>query len=236
MALNIMWLGQAGYLLDDGETQIVIDPFCGEAKDGTTRNYPPTVEKGSYHVDLALVSHAHWDHLDPLSICEYFCAKELIGPFSVIQSMNKSEYAGQVETTVICRNETVTRGKFTITSVYADHDGDSCGYVIEHEGKKLFHTGDTIMTSRVLLTFLDLKPDVLFTAINGRGGCLNMMESALLSRTSGAKVAIPMHYDMISNNTEDPELFKSPMSRIAPDTKCMIIERAKVYSLEEIMA
>ncbi len=233
MSLKIMWLGQAGFILDDGTTSIAIDPFCGTAKDGTTRNYPPTVE--GVHVDSVIVTHPHWDHYDLDTYRDYVIPKELIAPPSCTYRFAKSDLADKITATTIMRGETVERGAFKITAVMADHDGDSMGVVIEHEGKRIYHTGDTIFSPILLMMNLNTAPDVLFVPINGKGMCMSMGEAVLYTRIIQAKVAVPMHYDMISNNSEDPALFVSMLGHFAPDAKGFIMERGVYTDLSEIL-
>ncbi len=230
-----MWLGQAGYLLDDGATKLAIDPFCGTAKENTHRNYPPTVEKGGAHVDCVIVTHPHWDHYDPDTYRDYVIPKEIIAPPSVIYQFGKTDLADRITATAIMRNETVERGAFRITAVMADHDGDSMGVLIEHEGKRLYFTGDTIFSTILLLLNLALAPDVMFVPINGKGMCMSYHEAALYARFLGAKAAVPMHYDMISNNSEDPQQFVDLLKGVSPGTRGFILERGVFTELEKIL-
>ena len=233
--LDIRWLGQGGYLLDDGITQLAIDPFCGEAKNNTRRLYPSTVEKGSVHVDSVIVTHPHWDHFDLQTYEEYVIPKEMIAPPSCIRLLETSHLAGNIKSAVIMRNEVFTRGAFTIRAVMADHDGDSMGVVIDYCGTRLYFTGDTLFTPRFLKNNCNLKPDILFVCINGKGDCLSLTEAALYARILEAKVAVPNHYDMISNNNEDPMQFVDELKLISPKTRGFVMERGIVYRVQKLM-
>ena len=62
---RITWLGHASFLLQLDGVSLLVDPVLGDKVVTIGRNVPPglTVEQLP-HVDAALVSHAHYDHLD----------------------------------------------------------------------------------------------------------------------------------------------------------------------------
>jgi L-ascorbate 6-phosphate lactonase len=70
-----------------------------------------------------------------------------------------------------------------------------------------------------------MAPDVAFICINGKLGNMNYSEAALYADILRAKTAVPTHYDTIENNTENPENFINALSRLAPDTKGVILTR-----------
>ncbi len=63
---------------------------------------------------------------------------------------------------------------------------------------------------------------------------MNAFEAAGYCRILRAKVGIPMHYDMIRNNTEDPREFTRALERTG-EVRPFVLERGKEYPINEIL-
>src|SRR5882672_1171913 len=90
------------------------------------------------------------------------------------------------------------------------------GYVIELDGVRIAHTGDTLVYDGLAERLRALDLDLLIVPINGvswfrerRGivGNMNVLEAAELAEASAARLVIPVHWDLFADNTEDPENF-----------------------------
>ena len=73
---------------------------------------------------------------------------------------------------------------------------DAIGLLIEAEGLRIYHTGDTEYDLRLrsLAYDKDRPIDVMMTVINGAGGNMNAHEAALLAWHIRPKILIPMHH------------------------------------------
>lgn len=229
MAATLTWLGQAGFILDTGKATIAVDPFCGTAKGNSERIYPNDIEKGAYKVDMVLTTHAHWDHFDADTYRDYVIPSVIIGPGTCMDALEKSGLG--IEGIRLDRRGSIERCGVKITATYADHDVDSVGYIVEFDGYKLYFSGDTLLTVRTITSNAGMNPDLMCICINGKLGNMNAFEAASYVKLVGAKNAIPMHYDMIRHNTENPKEFTDAVSRMSPDTKAHVLERRKAYPL-----
>jgi L-ascorbate metabolism protein UlaG (beta-lactamase superfamily) len=87
------------------------------------------------------------------------------------------------------------------------------GYVIEIGGKKIYHSGDTLLYPGMENILRPFEVDLAILPINGndpsRGvaGNLSVSEAVWLSQQIGARLTIPCHYDLFSFNTVDVSLF-----------------------------
>lgn len=230
---TLTWLGQAGFILDTGKAKIAVDPFCGTAKGNSERIYPNDIEKGAYKVDLVLSTHAHWDHFDPETYTDYVIPQAIVGPGTVMDALAKSGLA--IEGIRLDRRGTLERCGVKISATYADHDVDSVGYIVEFDGYKLYFSGDTLLTVRTITMNAGMAPDLMCICINGKLGNMNAFEAASYVKLVGAKAAIPMHYDMIRHNSENPKEFTDAVSRMAPSVRAFVPERKKAYALSEIL-
>ena len=229
--LDLWWLGQSGFLVAHAGRHLLLDPYLS---DSLTRKYADTdkphvrmtelvvdpAELG--FVDVVTASHAHTDHLDPDTLRALDA--ELIAPEAHRELA--AERAGRAPTG-IDDGETIERAGFTITAVPAAHEQierDSAGhmlhlgYVIRCGPFTLYHAGDTIpydgMAERIGAV------DVALLPINGRAperrvaGNLDGEEAAALAHAIGARLAVPMHYEMFEFNTEPPDAFVAACQRL----------------------
>jgi len=67
--MKITWLGESGFILDDGQKAILLDPYwsdaLGERREDRHRLLPIKQEWLERSYDLVLFTHAHIDHTDP---------------------------------------------------------------------------------------------------------------------------------------------------------------------------
>ena len=235
MALTITWLGQSGYLLNNGQGTLAVDPFCGRPQQGMRRIYEPDEALRGTHVDMVACSHPHWDHFDPFTYREFVIPKTFLGPSSCIRAMQADETMRAIETVTLNCGQTYAAKGFELTAVLADHDNDSIGIVVRSEGVTLYFTGDTIFSSNLLMRNFGIHPDIICVCINGKYGNMHYVEAALYCSFQHARYAIPAHHDMIQNNTEDPESFVSALGTYAPETKGRILERGRAYDVHALM-
>ena len=233
MSVSIFWLGQAGVILKTEHGSLAVDPFCGSAKGISERLYPPFLPKNSVFVDLVLTTHAHWDHFDPETYRDYVIPKAIVGPGSCMAALERSGL--EIPGIRLDRRGTLEQNGFKIRATAADHDLDSVGYLIEAEGYKLYFSGDALFTANTIIPNIDLSPDLAFVCINGKLGNMNAYEAAAFCRILRAKVGIPMHYEMIRNNTEYPKEFTNALERSGAAVKPFVLEKGREYRIEEIL-
>jgi L-ascorbate metabolism protein UlaG (beta-lactamase superfamily) len=231
--LDLWWLGQSGFLVGHEGRFLLLDPYLS---DSLTRKYADTdkphvrmtervvdpAELG--FVDVVTASHAHTDHLDPDTLRALPDAT-LVAPEA--HRGLATARAGR-EPVGIDDGETVEVAGFSITAVPAAHeaierDADGrmlhLGYVVRCGPFGIYHAGDTLpyegQPERV-----GGGIDVALLPINGRvperrvAGNLDGEQAAALAHAIGARLAIPMHYDMFEFNTERPDAFAVACERL----------------------
>lgn len=229
------WLSGTGFVLKTpAETQIYIDPYfsnCVSQIFGIERAVPPPIPVEEAQPDLVIATHWHEDHLDPQAlpilarrrpvqfICPPSCQSRLLGWLVLPKQV-----------TAISQGQSHTFHDVRITAVAARHQPgipgwevpDAIGLLIEVEGLRLYHTGDTEydLRLRALAYDKDHPIDVMLTVINGAGGNMNVHEAALLAWQIRPKVVIPMHHILWKDSTGgeqatlDPSLFIDTYRRL----------------------
>lgn len=202
--LSIRWIGQNGYLLRDGATEICIDPYLSNAVDrlaGRGRMaeapFPPEKLKS----DVVVCTHDHVDHVDIDAIPLMKKEKMLfLAPADARQTLAD---CGVIHYLPFDEGAVHRIGKFKLTAVFADHTVPAIGLLVEHGGLKLYFTGDTEYHPR-LRELAGRGIDLMFVCINGKLGNMSAEEAAALTEQIAPRVGIPTHYGMFASNTEDP--------------------------------
>ncbi len=223
----LWWMGQMGLWIRVGETLISVDYFAAELED---RQTPPPVPAGEVSaVQLFLGTHDHLDHIDRESwkiwarTCPEACfvIPEAHRAALVAEGLPSARLLG------LTHGQTVRVGEITIHAVAAAHeflDRDPVTglyphlqYVIEGNGIRIYHAGDTVRYEGMLPALQALGPvDAALLPINGRDarryrdnciGNMTYQEAADLAGELRPGLVIPGHWDMFAHNSENPEAF-----------------------------
>lgn len=199
--LKITWLGHASFLFEASGKNIYIDPY-------TLRGNPKTA-------DLILITHDHYDHYDIDSINRIRKpGTHILGPENVAKKIHG---AG-----ILRKKDIVHIEDTTITAVPSYNTEKSfhpaeagLGFVIEHEGKKVYHSGDTDLIPEME----ELKNiTIALLPISGTY-TMNSEEAVDAVKLIKPEIAIPMHYGKIFGSRADADRFKS---RIEKETKTKV--------------
>ncbi len=223
----LWWLGQMGLLVKLGGTVLCIDYF---ASDTPGRQFPPPVPAAEMAgVDAFLGTHNHLDHMDHASwrIWAQGCPEAKF----VFPALHRADVLadGIPEDRCLGMNDGESRriGDATVHAVAAAHefldrDPESglypcLQYVLEGNGVRLYHAGDTLRYEGMLPKLRAFGPiDAALLPINGRDGrryrrnCIGNMtfqEAADLAGELGPRLVIPGHWDLFADNPGDPEAF-----------------------------
>lgn len=215
--MKLTWLGQAGWLISTHlGTQIMIDPYLSDSlreKKGEIfhRRTPLCSELLSIQLDALVITHNHADHLDWDTLDLLLTAQEkplhILGPRSVWEAL-RADNPGRSELVLFQDGVRYTVGDIFLTAVFAAHsDPCSIGVVVEAEGARVYHTGDTLY-HRNLIGPDTIGIDVMLLPINGKGNNMNAKDAFQLTKVLSPKLAIPMHWDMFATMGCDPTPYK----------------------------
>jgi L-ascorbate metabolism protein UlaG (beta-lactamase superfamily) len=180
--LKVTWLSHSCFEFNTQGKTILIDPFFSGNKLA-----PPYSGKP----DVVLVTHSHFDHAD----------------------------AKRFDSTVICPSTCKFKKSVTmkigdkknveginVEMISASHHQDSypTGYILELEGKRIAHLGDTYIDGVKKLPNIDL----LLLPIGGYY-TMNIDEAVKALEIVTPKLAIPMHFNTLGEIKADPNEFKA---------------------------
>ena len=202
--MKVTWITQAGLLIESGRTTIMIDPYLSDsvgAIEGKHRRIPVDETLFNVRPDVMVFTHDHLDHYDPETAPRYLDNKEksmtVLSPHSCW--MKAKSYGAPHNYVRFEPGVEWTHDQVRFISVPAEHS-DPCaiGVVIEAENKRIYVTGDTLYSTRVLKA-LPEKIDLVFLPVNGVGNNMNMQDAARFAKATGAMQAVPMHYGLFDD-------------------------------------
>jgi L-ascorbate metabolism protein UlaG (beta-lactamase superfamily) len=238
----LWWLYQAGVAVKTpGGATVLIDPYLSDAvmrSYGLPRAVPPPLTPAISDADALLATHSHEDHLDPDSIAPFLSHQKtrFIGPPMATDKVLATGIDATGATSVR-RGDVVDVGDLSIHVVHARHmfgaepTPDAVGYLLECDGVRIYHSGDTEYDSEIVADTPDVTAALI--CINGTTGNMNAHEAAMLAWRQRAKVAIPFHYglwhdqDYGEGATLDPELFAGTYRRLEPVGRVHILQPAE---------
>ena len=187
---KIHWLGHDSFRID-GSAVIYIDPYnlSGES--------PPA--------DVVLVTHEHFDHCSPEDIAkirknetviltEKEAAARLEGDVRIMKPGDSAAVAGMRFTAVPAYNTDKT---------FHPRDRGWLGFIIETEGVRIYHAGDTDFIPEME----GLSVDIALLPVSGTY-VMNAQEAVQAALAIGPAIAVPMHFGAIVGSRQDAEAFR----------------------------
>ena len=196
--VSITWFGHASFLIE-GEKRICIDPHV----------LPDETEKS----DVVLVTHEHFDHCNIENIKKLKGEHtKVFGPPSVMKKIGfgspmNIDKVTNVDGIKITGIDAYNINKFRSPDNPFHPRGLGLGYLIEINGKKIYHAGDTDKIPEMASLG---HVDVALLPIGGTY-TMTIEEAAEAAKIIKPIMAIPMHYNSdkygIAGIQADPEEF-----------------------------
>lgn len=198
--MKITWIGHSALKLEGSRT-VFIDPFLSGN---------PVASMGLDKVtraDVVVVTHDHGDHLgDSHALCKKTGAT-LVAIFEIAEAASRQG----VKAEGMNIGGTVTVNGIAVSLVPAFHTGGlggtATGVVVEMDGKKVYHSGDTGLTMEMQLIGEMYTPDIAFLPIDGRFNMGPRLAAKAVELLKVPKV-VPIHYDTFPLVKSSPEEFK----------------------------
>ncbi|GEM_PF-6174 len=211
--VKIQYLGHACFLISSKEYSVLIDPFL-------TDNPQAAVKPDEVRATHILVTHGHGDHLgDAAQIAQrtgatVYATVETAKLFPEGVSVEVGQIGGSVPAEF-------GRVKFTAAAHGSGVGGGlACGFVVEFEGKKVYHAGDTGLIMDMAL----LEEESVDVALIPIGDKFTMGPKDALRAVKmiKPKKAIPMHYNTWPPIAQDPQQWKRDVEA-ATDTEVVVL-------------
>ena len=219
---RIIWLGQAGILLEHNGYRIMVDPYLSDSVEKINpKNYRRVKVDTAWldiEPDMMIFTHNHLDHYDPETVTKFITKDTNVTVLAPTSVWNEVRSIGG-NNNYVCFNRHTVWSQFglTFTSVLAVHsDPTPIGVIIDDGEKKYYLTGDTLYNEDI---FEDIPNDIyaLFLPINGVGNNMNMTDAAKFASRVRAEKVVPIHIGMFDELSAElfecdkkviPEIYK----------------------------
>jgi len=213
-----VWLNQyAGIMLKTPSKTLAIDPVDVKAK-------------SLKQVDAILITHEHYDHLDPPLIVEIQKTTNC-SIIADVASAKKLKHAIPSEKLQeIKPGVEIKMCEVSIKAEKCNHNAQApVTYIITSEDEvKIYHTADSLPFPELARIGQKEKFDVVFCAVGIASGS-TPQTGFEIARLTKPQVAVPYHTATIASQKEFAEILKKEMPRIA----CLIPQQNKIYQVSK---
>jgi L-ascorbate metabolism protein UlaG (beta-lactamase superfamily) len=253
--LSIDFIGHACVVIDIDGVRIATDPVT-RARVGPLQRVVPVPAKARLaDVDLVLISHLHWDHLDLPSLKRLAPGTPIVVPAGAGDWLRRSGFPATRELAI---GEAMEVGGIRIDGVPANHSGfrpprgptaPAMGFVI-HGTKCVYFAGDTDMFEQMSMlpgpaVDVALIPVWGWGPTLGRGRHLDPERAAEALRLIRPRAAVPIHWGTYWPHSmaglvyperlvEPPAAFAEYATELAPNVRCLLTEVGEMVDLQGV--
>lgn len=224
--LKLRYLSHSAFLLDDGEHQLIIDPFI-------TGNPTSPVKTDEINAKYIALTHGHGDHLgDAVQLAKnnnalVIAVNELANYVSSQDASAHNMHIGGAH------QFPFGKLKFTIAHHGSSNDdgtymGEPAGIVVNMGGTTIYHTGDTGLFLDMQLIGTLNQIDVLLVPI-GDNFTMGINDALKAVEFVNPGITIPMHYNTFPVIEADPHDFKTKVE--ASGKKCRVMQYGETMRL-----
>jgi L-ascorbate metabolism protein UlaG (beta-lactamase superfamily) len=227
MSLEILGLGQSGVRMAFSDTVVYIDPYLTDRVADVhgpwlSRQLPPPIAPDAVRdARWVLVTHAHADHADPATLgpmataspeARFVCpppAVEILTDAGI--DRDRIQFAEERWTAL---SPTVSMRAVPAAHLELERTADgrpACvGYLLEADGRRVYHAGDTVPHPEIAAVVADRPIDFALLPVNERNyyrdalgivGNMSVREALQMATEIGASALIPIHWDLFAINS-----------------------------------
>ncbi len=210
-AIELSWLGHAGFLLEWADTRILLDPNTSSRCTLASRVLEPALpaaELGT--IDAALISHAHYDHLDLPTLRSLPELGRIVLPEGAGRYVAELASRG-IDVVEMVAEEHLRVGEIEVIAIRARHNGNrlhplqsqegALGYLLRHREQSIFFAGDSGYGNHFREIGERFRPRLALLPIGAyaprfpmRYYHLSPEEAVTAALDLGAETVVPMHF------------------------------------------
>ncbi len=217
-SILFVWLNSyAGILLKTPSKTLVIDPV-------------DVKPKALSNVDAILLTHEHYDHLDPRLIVEIQKATDcaIIADTASTKKLQHTIPNGKL--TEVKPGTEIKIGGVQVKAEKSNHPAQApVTYIITSEDQvKIYHTADSLPFPELAMLGQDENFDMVFCSVGIAPGA-TPQSGFEIARLTKPQIAVPYHTSTAASQREFAELLKKDL----PRTACLIPEQNKIYQVSK---
>lgn len=215
--MQLTWLGHSAFHLQTGTQSVLIDPFW-------TGNptFPAGYEDSVTKVDVVVLTHGHEDHLgDTVRLATKYGAT-VVAQYEICMYVNG---LGVEKLQPMNTGGCIEHGGVRYCMVPAFHSsaiildgkpvtmGDPAGFVIQAEGRSIYHTGDTALFSDMALIQRIYRPRIGLVCIGDRFTMGPETAAIACNEFLDLELIVPTHWGTFGLLSGQPEAFARHVTR-----------------------
>jgi L-ascorbate metabolism protein UlaG (beta-lactamase superfamily) len=217
-SILFVWLNSyAGILLKTPSKTLVIDPV-------------DVKPKALSNVDSILLTHEHYDHLDPRLIVGIQKATDcaIIADAASTKKLQHTIPNGKL--TEVKPGAEIKIGEVQVKAEISNHPAQApVTYIITSEDQvKIYHTADSLPFPELAKLGQNENFDMVFCSVGIAPGA-SPQSGFEIARLTKPQIAVPYHTSTAASQLEFAELLK----RDLPKTACLIPEQNKIYQVSK---
>ncbi len=218
-SIFFMWLNNyAGILLKTPTKTFAIDPVDVKAKN-------------LQNIDAILITHEHYDHLDPLLVADVQKSTSCIVIADVASTKKLKLGLPNDKLIEIKPGVEIKVGEVTIKAEKSNHPPAQAPvtYIITSEDYlKVYHTADSLPFPELTEMAQRENFDLVFCTVGIAPGA-SPKSGFEIARLTKPQIAVPYHTATIASQKEFEVLLKNELSR----TACLIPQQNKIYQVSK---
>ncbi|OYT59262.1 metal-dependent hydrolase [Euryarchaeota archaeon ex4484_178] len=211
--MKVTWLGHSAFIIEEGGKKVLVDPFI-------TGNEKAPVKPDDIECDLIAVTHGHGDHLGDAIFIGKRKNVPIVAIYELAQYISSKgangvgmNFGGTYEYEGIKLSMVPALHSSGITESNFAHDGGlPAGFVIEINGKKVYHAGDTGLFGDMRLIGELYRPDVALLPVGGLF-TMDTKLATIAAKWIKPKFVIPMHYNTWPPIEANPEEMREELKK-----------------------
>lgn len=239
--MKITFLGQCGFLIEYHEHRIVIDPYLSDflninmTNDEVSwkREFPVPTTLTALNPTMVLLSHMHYDHLDPWTIGPYVQEGGralFVGPFSTEERLKAQNVQNVlfVDEGTDLKSVPINVIPCAHPELHRDTNGHykELSYVIGSGNERIFFGGDMMVYPGLAERVRKMNCSIALLPCNGRDawrdahnitGNTTAEEAAMFAHDIGVSTFIPMHHDLFRINSCSEASIKNAAQKACVD-------------------
>jgi len=217
--MKITWLGHSGFRIEIGNQILLVDPWI-DGNPVFPEDRRNDAIAGATHI---LVSHAHGDHITSAPKIAEELSIPVVGKVELADWLKKTK---GLNTLGFNNGGTVQLGDVNVTMVAASHSssvntengplylGTEAGFMIEHDGRTIYFSGDTDVMADMAV-FEDLHHPEIGLLCAGGHFTMDMKRAAYAAKKFfNFKTLIPCHYKTFPLLEQSAEVLEQQLTGV----------------------
>lgn len=234
--MHITMIGHSTVWIEAQGVNILTDPYFGVwGNPAYKRVAPPARSRAAFgDVNLVLVSHNHWDHVDRRFLHALPDGVAVITPK---HAQWMTWLSGAQHPVGLAAWEEKVCGPATVTAVPAQHSALAGGFIIRVEGQTLYFAGDTFYGAFMAEIARRFSIDVALMPVTTYRIPMTMDEKTAVRAvtTLTPKVVIPIHLGIqprspLLRTNHTPEGFARRLREAGSQTKVVVLKEGERWS------